>query len=346
MHWIDLAKTAGIVLVVIGHTPMPLGLKLFIYAFHLPLFFFLSGYLEKGRGVKETLIHGAKTLLLPYLLLYLIFYLYWVLFEFWPSRGIHADPLATLLRPLTGLIFAIGRNTTYSYIIPYVAPIWFLPGLFFTKLLHALIQAVSRRFSGWRIAYFAIALFILFLWRLVYFHDMPSFSINSAFMAFPYFYAGYLLRRADLMETLSRIRPPARIAIALIGYVIVCAAAWFNEEVDINNFITGNDFLLMYLCGLTGIASTILLASLYRSPRRAVSIISSGTVFIMASHGLVNIYLYRLLELLGIQYNSYDAWTYTGTAVLIAMCIINVLLTIPVIMLIRRFAPVLLGGRK
>ena len=53
LDWIDIAKGIGIILVVLGHTLVPQVretgfagfLWIFIYNFHMPLFFFLSGYL-------------------------------------------------------------------------------------------------------------------------------------------------------------------------------------------------------------------------------------------------------------------------------------------------------------
>lgn len=59
LNWVDWAKTFGIFLVVFGHSFNPsssewsweLELLNLIYSFHMPLFFFLSGYLFK---VKET----------------------------------------------------------------------------------------------------------------------------------------------------------------------------------------------------------------------------------------------------------------------------------------------------
>lgn len=45
-NWIDWAKSIGIMLVIMGHYGM--GDKIygtFIYAFHMPLFFIVSGYL-------------------------------------------------------------------------------------------------------------------------------------------------------------------------------------------------------------------------------------------------------------------------------------------------------------
>jgi len=56
-NWIDWAKTFGIYLVVLGHAFAPkegiaLEARNFIYTFHMPLFFFLSGFLFKVKEDK------------------------------------------------------------------------------------------------------------------------------------------------------------------------------------------------------------------------------------------------------------------------------------------------------
>ena len=45
--WIDWAKALAITLVVFGHTPIEKGnfLQNYIVVFHMPLFFFISGFL-------------------------------------------------------------------------------------------------------------------------------------------------------------------------------------------------------------------------------------------------------------------------------------------------------------
>ena len=44
-HWIDALKGIGIILVVIGHVSLGNNLVKWIYSFHMPLFFALSGYM-------------------------------------------------------------------------------------------------------------------------------------------------------------------------------------------------------------------------------------------------------------------------------------------------------------
>ena len=48
IEWIDTAKGIGLICVILGHMRVPY-LSTWIYTFHMPLFFFLSGAVFSGR---------------------------------------------------------------------------------------------------------------------------------------------------------------------------------------------------------------------------------------------------------------------------------------------------------
>ena len=48
--WIDCLKALGIYLVILGHTLKDSYLSVWIYSFHMPLFFILSGYLIGAKS--------------------------------------------------------------------------------------------------------------------------------------------------------------------------------------------------------------------------------------------------------------------------------------------------------
>lgn len=64
LEYIDILKGIGIVLVVLGHITKDRELFQFIYAFHMPLFFIVSGYFLHEK--KNFIISQAKSLLIPY----------------------------------------------------------------------------------------------------------------------------------------------------------------------------------------------------------------------------------------------------------------------------------------
>ena len=56
MEWVDWTKIIGIFLVTLGHGNLvSVELNTFIYSFHMPLFFILSGILFKYRNFIESL---------------------------------------------------------------------------------------------------------------------------------------------------------------------------------------------------------------------------------------------------------------------------------------------------
>ncbi|MCF0193574.1 MAG: acyltransferase family protein [Bacteroidaceae bacterium] len=55
LYWIDWAKARGIILVVLGHMHSPLSHWIFV--FHMPMFFMISGYLYKHTGTVSEVIN-------------------------------------------------------------------------------------------------------------------------------------------------------------------------------------------------------------------------------------------------------------------------------------------------
>lgn len=77
--FIDNAKAIGITLVVIGHV-FPGNVTKFIYLFHMPLFFLLSGFLFKPQTIKKYSLKKVSRLLIPYVsFLLLLYFLYSIL---------------------------------------------------------------------------------------------------------------------------------------------------------------------------------------------------------------------------------------------------------------------------
>ena len=68
--WIDALKGILILCVVLGHEVTKLR---FVYWFHMPLFFMVSGYLlNKTTNIREWFIQKAKRFLIPYFSFYIL----------------------------------------------------------------------------------------------------------------------------------------------------------------------------------------------------------------------------------------------------------------------------------
>ena len=75
--WIDQLRAIAFYTVILGHMSIVYGLKSFIYSFHMPLFFMITGLVFNIEKIyktkfKDFLFSLAKKMLVPYLLLQLI----------------------------------------------------------------------------------------------------------------------------------------------------------------------------------------------------------------------------------------------------------------------------------
>lgn len=128
---IDIAKGIGIILVCLGHMPtLPSCIIKFVYFFHMPLFFFISGLCftpQKYKSGTAYMKHRAICLLYPYLTMSLAYVA--VLF----STG-ESD-----FKDLICNTFIWGNGPEKGIAL------WFLPVLFLTESMFWTMKALSFR---------------------------------------------------------------------------------------------------------------------------------------------------------------------------------------------------------
>ena len=85
LAWIDALKGFGILLVVFAHYMLPQALDTYIFSFHMPLFFFVSGFLfnfAKYSGSAANFIKGrCRSLIIPYFAFAVITLLFYFLLD-------------------------------------------------------------------------------------------------------------------------------------------------------------------------------------------------------------------------------------------------------------------------
>lgn len=142
---LDNIKAFGMILVVIGHAPaIPPFLVSLVYSFHMPLFFFLSGYqLSKNRLLLESwnawFLRSGRTLLLPWLIFYLLSWAYQLAAAL--ARG---DTLKGLTdtTPIWGFITGTSESMTVNMVL------WFFPALLLTgATFRCLYRTVGAKYT-------------------------------------------------------------------------------------------------------------------------------------------------------------------------------------------------------
>ena len=81
---IDIYKGIGIILVLMGHVGFGDVSSHIAHAFHMPMFFLISGFLyneSKGVGINSWINRKSKGLLYPYLIFGIINYVVYVLLQ-------------------------------------------------------------------------------------------------------------------------------------------------------------------------------------------------------------------------------------------------------------------------
>lgn len=135
LEWVDALRGLGILFVIVGHTSRIPQVTQWIYAFHMPLFFWLSGYLFHVRPPRQFIRRKAFTLLVPYLFFGVLAWFFWAFFEY--DYGDHADDVVPALQNLF-----IGRAGNVNN--PANAPLWFLLCLFMTEIVFLFLFLGAR----------------------------------------------------------------------------------------------------------------------------------------------------------------------------------------------------------
>lgn len=180
IEYIDIFRSIGIILMVLGHIiDYHCLFSKFFYAFHMPMFFFISGYLFNHKSKEKCsftyyISKKIKTLLIPYLFFGLLGYIIYI-----ARYGYSAEPVKHL--------FYI--NDKY---LPISEAIWFLSALFFADIIFFLSERyIKNRFILF-VTVFIVSVFGCIQNRILNF-DLP-FSLGQAFVGLGFIYIGFLYK--------------------------------------------------------------------------------------------------------------------------------------------------------
>ena len=297
IKYIDVAKGIGIVLVLVGHTGfIPQMLKQFIYAFHMPLFFVLAGFLmavkgEAGKDLKSVILHKAKGLLVPYVI-FSVLYLIVSFIEI--KAGVVTD-------------VSVAGNAIRSLFLYGDSVLWFLPCLFFAEAGGLFIANYFGK--NWQVI-LTIALGLGFYLPILRGQDIFSkigVMLNNGIpsagnclimlwmvllrsgMMLVFLMAGYLCK--DAIGRLSRVRRVPKILVAIVSLLATFGVSLLNQSsIDIKNINIGNPFLFITgaMLGSVGIITLSMLLERVRILR----FWGRNSLIIMCTH--LNLYVMYL----------------------------------------------------
>lgn len=197
---IDIAKGFGILLVVFGHTIASWGggneiLHRFVYSFHMPLFFAVSGMFISSNLNLISFIKSKFTR-------FAIPFLFWVLFYFFLCLGLRiaklslqgfvnvnkAEPILDLQTLKNLFIVPILANWSSIKSAGVYIDLWFLPAVFSTVILYRILLELTNRRET-LIPLFVSTLFsfvVVWLNNKYSFHNYVPWSMDVAAVCLPF----------------------------------------------------------------------------------------------------------------------------------------------------------------
>lgn len=292
ISWIDNLKAIGIILVVIGHTNLPKFLEYYIYSFHIPMFFFISGYLFSSGKVTSFIQFAKKkfkSLIIPYLIFAVISYVVWMiinLIKYQPIDFSLAESKSFyIIKPIIGIFYSNGIDT---WLIPNVA-LWFLTCLFVTEILFFVISKyIKDRKLLLTLAILAIAGFLDSLFMPM---RLP-WGIDVAITALVFYGSGYYFKTNSIFEKIKKENGFSTWMILVIGIIY----SMINGRADMNSNIFRNP-IFYYIAAFSNIYIFYLLANKIQS-NKILSFIGKNTLFIMGLHIPVFLILHSVKDYL------------------------------------------------
>lgn len=346
LDWLDGAKGMGMLLVFYGHfvesflrlaVPAAYLQMKWVYAFHMPVFFFLSGWLYRrtDSGYGTFALRRARRLLVPVVFFNVLGMALWTAVGF--ALGLFDGAGWAAAAGEGWLRFVREGVPAWSVVM------WFLVALFLVELWH---EAVARIHAGTLGALVSLVLGAGATWLLVARGvDTNPWYVRSALAGIVFYEAGVLVRRSGLPDSLS---PPAR-WLGLLGAFAVLMLTFqantgpFPADLPVVMMVLGSlgDVPLFFVTGLAGVMAVLLLARAVGGAR-VLAVVGRYSLPLLGLNGLllllVNIPLARELVV------SLDV---TGplevAAATAAYTVVSLAACLPIAWALERFLPLAVG---
>lgn len=275
----------GMMAVMWGHLMLKGSTYRFVYGFHIPLFFFLSGLVfraDKYDGFGAFFRRRCKTLLLPYAMFSLVTWVYWVL-----RKIALGESLEGILRPLLQTFIAQGSGGFLSHNVA----LWFVSCLFIVELMYFFLSRLSPAPRAAAVLLCAVIGYFIVQPNDFFDFTLLPWSIESAFTGVVFYALGNAFARRVTHERFCDTVEGHKLSAAVISlllFALVFVFAEKNGKVSLGHAMLGNNIFVFYLLALCGIAATllmsVLLADMTWAPSRYMKWIGRNSFYAMAIH--------------------------------------------------------------
>lgn len=285
-----------VVLAHIRYNDYGLELNKMIYAFHMPVFIFLSGYLTSLKATMEKRLSWCKHTLIIYVFAQ-IFHLLLALASGYVLMVMKKEPFDSL-------------SLIRTYLVVPGFTLWYLLCLIYWRLaVWYLSRWVSDRWL------FAGSLVLAFAAGFVPVDEV--FSFQRAFSFFPFFVLGWIFRKKSMLQPLERIHA----GYAVVALVVGLAAARFLPAYMPKFHYAGLDSLWLRMVQ-TALAVGLCMAIIRVSRASWVARfapLGKYTLWIYIGHSFLIIIAGKIISFFGLTFNIVVALLLT--ACFCALCV-------------------------
>lgn len=328
----DIIKGIGIILVVLGHCGFIFSN--FIYLFHMPLFFIVSGYFFKETNydnllkVRDYLKRKIKQLYLPYIITNL-FFLYctniFIKLNFYSARKPN-DPLGwtgyDIVDPFNiKLYFFKTFQTLILYLRELISgPTWFLKVLFFITifscLIHYLCKKSCKTDKQFQIIRFFISLSVFLVGYILQILKFNFYQIGTILTCSMFFYMGILYQQYQEKIKINLIT----FFISFTILIIFCFIQYpYRTEIYINSYYNPFSIILTSALGFYFLLSISKFLNRNKKITDIIGYIGENTLWILCLHPfffkcltLIHIHLYKepitILYKHSVDITTHDGW--------------------------------------
>lgn len=286
LAYIDNIKGIGIFLVVLGHITKNVYIINFIYSFHIPLFFFISGMLinPSKHSLKDFVINKFKRLIVPYLAFSVISLVIWA------SAKVMMGEQISIQQQILGILRANVNLGDLKFNIP----LWFLPCLFVTEILFVLIYKIINKNT---IFTFIIILIIsIFSFNISNnYHPFYFWEIEVSLCQILFLYIGHLSNKYYFNT--NKINKYNLIILLTTIITTQIILSHFNGRVDVSS--SRYESIPLYIFNsIIGICFTYTICLTYmRKKIFFITQIGKYTLYIMGIHAVLIIFIKKIIHI-------------------------------------------------
>ena len=305
-NWIDVTRGIAILAVLIGHSGTIPTIHIYIYGFHMPLFFILSGYLFNyvkyfSMGVRRFVFKRAKMYVLPYFVFAIVNLMFNIPVEL-HNGTLHGSIAADVIYHFKWIFYCWPTTDR----MPNCTPLWFLLALFISNVYCYFV--LRYKHCMWL---FIILSIVFNSWLIYCRYSFLPWNFDISMYGCIFMLLGYYIKQSNILKK-------RKLYMICILFLLSSICILYNGKINIGARIFQNE-LVMFFSSSVMSYTIMYLAKHYLSNVYWLKYLGKNTLYILAFNYVINTYSSGIWKRISIFENiTYEWWM---------ICIVDVLVS-------------------